>query len=80
MMLQFCSPTSISPYYFVLVAHSRQTGRSYNSIPGDDVGGVVVVAVAASGVAIVAMHDTMTTIIVAHMTRLADAVNIVLLR
>lgn len=36
MMLQFCSPTSISLYYFVLVARSRQTGRSYNSIPGDD--------------------------------------------
>jgi hypothetical protein len=36
MMLQFRSPTSISLYYFVLVARSRQTGRSYNSIPGDD--------------------------------------------
>lgn len=36
MMLQFCSPSSISLYYFVLVARSRQTGRSYNSIPGDD--------------------------------------------
>ena len=36
MMLQFRSPTSISLYYFVLVARSRQTGRSHNSIPGDD--------------------------------------------
>lgn len=36
MMLQFRSSTSISLYYFVLVARSRQTGRSYNSIPGDD--------------------------------------------
>ncbi len=36
MMLQFRSPTSISLYYFVLVARSRQTGRSYKSIPGDD--------------------------------------------
>ena len=36
MILQFRSPTSISLYYFVLVARSRQTGRSYKSIPGDD--------------------------------------------
>jgi hypothetical protein len=36
MMLQFRSRTSISLYYFVLVARSRQTGRSYNSLPGDD--------------------------------------------
>jgi hypothetical protein len=28
MMLQFRSPTSISIYYFVLVARSRQRGRS----------------------------------------------------
>jgi hypothetical protein len=46
MMLQFRSPTSISLYYFVLVARSRQTGRSYKSIPGDgDVLGVVVLRI-----------------------------------
>jgi hypothetical protein len=43
MMLQFRSPTSRSLYYFVLVARSRQTGRSYKSIPGDDDVLVVVV-------------------------------------
>jgi len=46
MMLQFRSPTSISLYYFVLVARSRRTGRSYKSIPGDDdVLGVVVLRI-----------------------------------
>ena len=44
MMLQFRSPTSISLYYFVLVARSRQTGRSYKSIRGDDDDVLVVLA------------------------------------
>jgi len=43
MMLQVRSPTSISLYYFVLVARSRQTGRSHKSIPGDEEVLVVVV-------------------------------------
>ena len=42
-MLQFRSPTSISQYYFVLIARSRQTGRSYKSIPGGDDDVLVVV-------------------------------------
>lgn len=60
MMLQFCSPSSISLYYFVLVARSRQTGRSYKSIHGDDVVlGVVVlriVLVIVPGVAAILRH------------------------
>jgi hypothetical protein len=36
MMLQFRFPSPIILYYFVLVARSRQTGRSYKSIPDDE--------------------------------------------
>ena len=43
MMLQFRFPTSIILHYFVLVARSRQTGRNYKSIPGDEEVLVVVV-------------------------------------
>jgi hypothetical protein len=46
MMLQFSSPTSISLYYFVLIARSRQIGRSHKFIHGDDdVLGVVVLRI-----------------------------------
>lgn len=46
MMLQFRSPTSISLYYFVLIARSRETGRSHKFIHGDDdVLGVVVLRI-----------------------------------
>ncbi len=42
-MLQFRFPTPIILYYFVLVARSRQIGRSYKSIPDDEEVLVVVV-------------------------------------
>ena len=46
MMLQFRSLTSISLYYFVLIARSRQIGRSHKFIHGDDdVLGVVVLRI-----------------------------------
>jgi hypothetical protein len=43
MMLQFRFPTPIILYYFVLFARSRQTGRSYKSIPDEEEVLVVVV-------------------------------------
>jgi hypothetical protein len=36
MMLQFRSPTSINLNYFVLIARSRQIGRSHKFIHSDD--------------------------------------------